>query len=317
MRRKVAILVTATVVALGGTAQGKAPVGKAAAAPWEIALAQVEGGRYAEAVAALDTVILALQADEERRFELARTLVVRGAAKVGLGEEDDGRDDFRRALAVAARVPGRAAEIFEEMGGTIEEPVPSYRREHPPVPLAGWVVAGIVGVGAPAVTYAVTRKPAGGTVDRDSDGDGLSPLQGDCNDGDATVSPNGQVDVTFDLGLSGAVACSPGVGRTLIKVRNGTCTLLQADLVAWATKTRSDGASSGVQFPYANATPLSWGKEATLYTNPAALGCQAPGDPPAIWVTEQDRFVLRVGGREETRSQEFSYRLGDCPPCAQ
>jgi hypothetical protein len=142
------------------------------------------------------------------------------------------------------------------------------------------VVLGILAVGAAggAVYYTTQKKDP---AESDDDGDGVSEKDGDCDDGNKDVSPNGGFSFNVDFAWTGSTACGASSTRAqTYRVQNKSCTPLT---VSSLTLVRFGSGSSvcppgpgGTETLALSANSVAPGATTTIRTGPPPSGTAPP-----------------------------------------
>jgi hypothetical protein len=313
MRRVAAVSVLA--VLMGSTSFGQSQRGLSELSAGKAA---ARAGRYDDAILALESAIEALRDTPKRKRAVAEAHVYLGMAQLGLGREAQALERFRQAvLADAAFVLPRSEfsprllDLYQSAGGQVEAP-PKPKKKLP------WIIGGLVGVGAPVAVIATRKEPSvppdpWAELRVDDDGDGLSEMQGDCNDGDPATSPRGTLETSFDLKMSGEVNCTaPFSGTEQITVTNHSCTTEWVTLTVVSTHLSEDclGTIRTAGNDPLHAVSVAPSETKAFFTHRPGLAC---GNWCEGRTEVQETFIVTSSQGEERQSRVYSYDHRTCP----
>jgi hypothetical protein len=307
-------------------------------------------GRYDDAVKALTSAVAALKTGGKRE-SLAEAYLYLGMAQLGLRQDKAAGESLHQAATTnpalvlsPSQFSPRMIELFRAGGGRIEG-----EKKKSSLPL--WILSGAVGVGGPTVAYlskkseqdransdyntkvaAVEQQNAeaqqaasewNAQWSRDDDGDGFSEDQGDCNDRDATISPNGKITVEFNLLMDGSVDCDqPFSGTETVKATNHSCTTESVTLSVTGTYLEDsecwNDTTSVLQSKIYGAS-LAPGETKTLYTATGRtnyFGCWCSG-PTCHWTSRYtETFTLMSSQGAQSKTRTYWYNSRTCPICS-
>jgi hypothetical protein len=212
-----------------------------------------------------------------------------------------------RLKPVAA--PNPPAPAAQSVEGAKASAAPAAKHSHKGLALgiAGGAVA--VGVG----TALALKKPDPLTVDDDHDG--VSEQQGDCNDADAQVNPNGAFSINVTPRTSGAVNCNTPRNTVVLRATNLSCATVTLNSFQWVGA-HTSGVCTGGNFtemiPLSTTTVASGARDVVVATrfSSGSSGCCGTngfcGNSDAIcgW---QDTFTADTS--RGTLTQTFPYTI--------
>ena len=195
------------------------------------------------------------------------------------------------------------------------------------------VLGGVLAAGATAgVVAASGGSGESGTpaTERDDDGDGVSEAQGDCNDGDRNVRPDGGFSYRAEFPWQGALHCArPPQGAERHLVKNNSCAPLVIRRFTQLHAVEPVVCFSGsgpVTIDMGPVSPVPPGAEATIATTPTrafasccnVMPCAEWGARRLPWgggCLHKFRWTLETSAGIQTLDQSWSYEVLDCPIC--
>ena len=180
------------------------------------------------------------------------------------------------------------------------------------------------GLGAAAATTAVIVATREDPLEVDDDGDGFSEKQGDCNDLDRDLKPNGGFEFTVDFAFTGTTSCAVRNPRQQVyRVKNNSCTTLTLSSLVGSTNVTGNctgGATFNLSLSRSSVAPGA--SEVVRLGAPANGGIsfccsRYPCTAGSCGTAEQYTLTTTAGTRSVTNSFLTVDPTGfTCLPCA-
>jgi hypothetical protein len=246
-----------------------------------------------------------------------------GAPALPPGFSANGLVAAAAGASVAAPVASAPAHKASPAGSPSPEAAPPGGGGGGGFPTRLAVVAGVLAVGGGAAAYAATRGED--LLKVDNDGDGFTEEQGDCNDTDPSIKPDGGFDfrVEFAYGNGSVVNCAArNAAQQNYRLTNNACETLVVERLSFAQTVAAPCTGSNNGTLALAADRVGPGETVTIRQG-AAPGTVAPLCCPAYPCNQQPcifniiyTLVTSAGNRDRTNTYVVTDGTGrDCALC--